>query len=217
MQCDGIFWTVVLPVIIAQLWRFFSFHVPQSHSDPLIAVAQQKKRCSKPWTRSLVGWSPADTAEEDKFACAISDALGDLAECEGGMAMDALQTKMVVAAHSIQYSSTSDRRSCAVTRSPEMRQALTDFEDASRLPLDEKKKAKKRARNLYRKARRQKDWLQAVAETRIKKPLTLSSFEGSGDRDEWPHLLKAKCEDKYVADEDIECHACTPTEPLEHS
>ena len=83
-----------------------------------------------------------------------------------------------------------------------MRQALTDFEDASRLPLDEKKKAKKRARNLYRKARRQTDWLQAVAETRIKKPLILSSFEGSGDRDEWPRLLKAKCEDKHVADEE---------------
>ena len=83
-----------------------------------------------------------------------------------------------------------------------MRQALTDFQDASLLPLDEKKKAEKRASNLYRKARRQKDWLQAVAETRIKQPLTLSSFEGSGDSDEWPHLLKAKCEDKYVADEE---------------
>ena len=45
--------------------------------------APKKKRCSKPWTRSLVGWLPADTAEEDNFACAISDALGDLAECEG--------------------------------------------------------------------------------------------------------------------------------------
>ena len=83
---------------------FVSFHVPQSQSDPLIAVAPHKKRCSKPWTRSLVGWSPSDSSEEDKFACAVTDCLGDFAECEGGMAMDVFQTKMVDAAHSTQHS-----------------------------------------------------------------------------------------------------------------
>ena len=83
-----------------------------------------------------------------------------------------------------------------------MRQALTDLEDACHLHLNDRRKAKILARKQYRKARRRTYWQQAVALTRVKQPLVFPSFGGSGDKEDWPRLLKAACEEKYVADDE---------------